>query len=684
MIERLYAKPLDALREEWHAAIEQGETSAAAGVTNGVEAGTGYAGYRTASDRGFWVPATPPRALYTLDARLSRQGQYGILELKETIRFANNTGRPIERLALEYPVDICETLDVRVAGKPVAFIPPGEPPGSPALFALPSPAAPGDEVQLDVTFAARSPFPEKADSIPLVGWYPRLWWGFETHDDYDVALELPSEYTVGTSGRRNPETKRYTIRGAKTFGLFLGKGHKVMEADAGDVRIRAVHADPGEACARLLLETAVDVVTFYRERFGSYPYRTLTIVPGMDRPAGGYPMATALVAIHGQERMDEKPELHWRWITAHEIGHQYWGEHVLENDLPGWLWIGLGIYADREYVRARRLGLKKHRELMARYIEGVEQGLDTTLALTPEQYMAVDYDYNNVSIHGKGYSIVSAIAWLLGQETFDRVYRRCLDEFAGRRLGAGEFQAVCEEESGEDLAWFFDQWVGSNRYLSYEVAPQTCTKQNGRYVSHVRVQRAGTLQMPVPVVAYFEDGTAQLQRTDRLLDVNELTFESAAPLTRVRIDPEGELAMAGPPAGTAKAALAEAARKLPWTGAGKRALEVFHKAQEEKQEDADIWKKLGLTLYDGNYYPEALEAFQRTAEYAEKGSTWSFVSFVWQGHILDLLGRREEAVKCYKESLKRDTGTTMRHDQYGMQVNRRWVLQRLKTPFERK
>jgi tetratricopeptide (TPR) repeat protein len=648
-------------------------------------AGSGYAAYGATSDQGFWAPVDPPRAKYTVDARLTRDGEDGLFKLTEVIEFTNNTARPVERMALEYPVQGCQSLEVRVGDKPVTFVAPdGRPSGSPALFELPSPAAPGETVRLDITFSARSPFPKEMERIPLVGWYPRLWWGFPTHDDYDVAVEVPREYTVGASGRWDPERKRYVIKGARSFGLFLGKGHSVMEDDAGDVRIRVIHTEASQKCARLLLQTAVDVVKFYQERFGFYPYSTLTIVPGMDRPVGGYPMATALVAIHGMERMDEETDLHWRWITAHEIGHQYWGEHVLEKDSPGWLWIGLGIYTDREYVRARQLGLGKHRQIVQRYIHGAEQGLDTTLALTQEQYEAVDFDFNNVCIHGKGFSIISALGWLLGKETFDRAYMRCLKDFAGRRLGAAEFQPICEEESGQDLDWFFDQWVRSNRYLSYEIGSRNCTKRNGAYVSHVEVNRVGTLKMPVPVVAYFQDGTSQLKRTDRILDVNELVFKSAAPLSEVRLDPDGDLAMAAPVPGTAEGGLREAIRKLSWTGAGSKALEVFREARDGDLREAELWAKLGLALYDGKYYAEALEAFRRTAELSEKKSMWGFAAMVWQGHLLDLMGRRKEAVQCYKAALERDTGETMRHDQYGIIINRQWVMQRLRKPFQRR
>jgi aminopeptidase N len=204
--------------------------------------------------------------------------------------------------------------------------------------------------------------------------------------------------------------------------------------------------------------------------------------------------------------------------------------------------IGLGIYADREYVLARGLGLNKHREMMNRYINGVRNGLDTTIALSPEQRSRITFDFNSVVKHGKSFSVISALDCVLGKKVFGRIYRNCLKDFAGRRLGINEFKAVCEKETGQDLGWFFDQWVNSNKFLSYEISSQSCKKQDGHYICQVEVTCLGDLKMPVPVAAYFEDGTSQSKLTDRLLYVNVLEFKSKSPLREVRLDPNAALA----------------------------------------------------------------------------------------------------------------------------------------------
>jgi predicted negative regulator of RcsB-dependent stress response len=101
-----------------------------------------------------------------------------------------------------------------------------------------------------------------------------------------------------------------------------------------------------------------------------------------------------------------------------------------------------------------------------------------------------------------------------------------------------------------------------------------------------------------------------------------------------------------------------------------------------KIEDIGTCVRLFFALYDGRYYNEALETLQALTPTVE--GDWKFAALVWEGHVLDLLGRRTEAITAYQEALKMPGNPSMRHDQYGMVIDKKWVEERLKTPFERK
>jgi tetratricopeptide (TPR) repeat protein len=124
----------------------------------------------------------------------------------------------------------------------------------------------------------------------------------------------------------------------------------------------------------------------------------------------------------------------------------------------------------------------------------------------------------------------------------------------------------------------------------------------------------------------------------------------------------------------------------PWVGAGERAYEFYVKARDLPSRYYDTWFKLGMILYDAGYYQESLDAFERLDVPGLKNLLYiRFGALVWQGHMLDLLDRRDEALERYRAALvlNSDPDLHIRHDQYGMVVNRRWVEERLVTPFRR-
>ena len=61
-----------------------------------------------------------------------------------------------------------------------------------------------------------------------------------------------------------------------------------------------------------------------------------------------------------------------------------------------------------------------------------------------------------------------------------------------------------------------------------------------------------------------------------------------------------------------------------------------------------------------------------------------FAGLVWQGHVLDLLGHRAEALGRYEDALKVPGSPSMQHGQYKLTIDKQWVEERLKSPFVRR
>ena len=94
------------------------------------------------------------------------------------------------------------------------------------------------------------------------------------------------------------------------------------------------------------------------------------------------------------------------------------------------------------------------------------------------------------------------------------------------------------------------------------------------------------------------------------------------------------------------------------------------------------WFWLGLTLYDGKHYEKAIEAFDKTIQLTDE-PLYRATSWVWKGHLHDLMGNRQKAVNMYKKALEEPFPGTMRHDQYRIAIDEHWVKRMLKEPFTR-
>jgi tetratricopeptide (TPR) repeat protein len=128
--------------------------------------------------------------------------------------------------------------------------------------------------------------------------------------------------------------------------------------------------------------------------------------------------------------------------------------------------------------------------------------------------------------------------------------------------------------------------------------------------------------------------------------------------------------------------LQELLDSIGWQREGKTPLLIYEKTKEVKIDRAGFWFKLGMLLYDSQYYNESYEAFSRVIT-LKSSTLYIFTAYTWLGHLKDLMGEREEALIQYKKALEFDTGDTMTHSQYRMRINRQWVEKRLAMPFMR-
>jgi proline iminopeptidase len=128
-------------------------------------------------------------------------------------------------------------------------------------------------------------------------------------------------------------------------------------------------------------------------------------------------------------------------------------------------------------------------------------------------------------------------------------------------------------------------------------------------------------------------------------------------------------------------------RALDWgMGASRTLAAAYGPDWLDQMEGPTDYLRLGLALYDVRRYEDALEVFGRFQAWSRDmgEEELAAVAAIWQGHMLDLRGRRSEAVALYREVAALNSQDESSHSQYGLSYALSpYAEDRIATPFKR-
>lgn len=120
---------------------------------------------------------------------------------------------------------------------------------------------------------------------------------------------------------------------------------------------------------------------------------------------------------------------------------------------------------------------------------------------------------------------------------------------------------------------------------------------------------------------------------------------------------------------------------IPWDKAGPEAVKIYELFIREQIQSPELWGELALKLVGGKFFEQAYDAFERCYQ-GHASDLWDYTALTWQGHLLDLKQDRAGAIEKYTQALAgKPKGGDMRHDQWGIVLTRKWIEERLNSPF---
>ena len=188
--------------------------------------------------------------------------------------------------------------------------------------------------------------------------------------------------------------------------------------------------------------------------YGPLPDSTLKVVeiPDDTVPSAWAPQIAAIARRAITERVNYR-------LLANTIAHQWWGGSVSPASRDDW-WLsdGFARYSEARYVEqaAGQAGLEeviKDMSVGALAYDTVPLSSAGKLDLFSPEFQSLVTD--------KGAMILHMLRWVEGDQKFDQTMRTFASKYAGKSASLDDFRAVAEEKYGNQLTWFFSQWLDS-------------------------------------------------------------------------------------------------------------------------------------------------------------------------------------------------------------------------------
>ncbi len=291
---------------------------------------------------------------------------------------------------------------------------------------------------------------------------------------------------------------------------------------------------PDTAQAARIFARGARMVELYARAVGPFPYERLSHVQSSTR-FGGMENATA---IFYPERSLAEGRLS-EGTVAHEVAHQWFGDSVTEADWHHlWLSEGFATYWGALFFLWED-GEEPFRSLMeshrSRYL-----GSDVTDRPVVDPDEEDLFALLNPNNYQKGAWVLHMLRGLLGDEVFNRGVRDYYREHRDGTALTHDFRAALEGASGEDLAWFFRQWIHRPGHPRLE-GGWRWDAETGEAVLRIRqVQPESwpTFRLPLEIEARWDDGTRHRSTVDvRLRDQEVRVALDRRPDTLV-LDPD--------------------------------------------------------------------------------------------------------------------------------------------------
>ncbi len=444
------------------------------------------------------------------------------------------------------------------------------------------------------------------------------------------------------SSKQNGTNTTYTFQFTKPsfpadIAIVKGQPQKV---NANGLTTTVWFRGPQAAYANAYGAMAAAMVEHYTSMFGLAPYANLTLVETADGAPNGYAGPGVIFLAPHAISKDVNTN-----VLANQIARQWWEVDVSPiNRNHLWIENGMALYAEamwdeKEKGQTALDNRMKDVAVTALTIDNVPLIQTSRMEDYSPEFWALSAD--------KGAAVMQMLRSTMGDQKFFAATKAFLQQKAWQSATTEDFRKACEAAMGEDLRYFFIQWVESNGAPEFKLEYTIFRTQKGFRVQGKISQDLDTFRMPVDLKIETE-GNPEEKRVEVMGTSSEFSIDTFGKPKKVTIDPYNKVLRMSP-----QMRVAVAIRK------GEQFVQIseFAEALKEYQRALDTQKNSSLAHYrvaevffQQQNWQSAANEF-REALNGDLQPKWIEVwAHIYLGNIFDISGQRERAVNEYTQA----------------------------------
>jgi Tfp pilus assembly protein PilF len=505
--------------------------------------------------------------------------------------------------------------------------------------------------------------------------YPARWFpvsGYSTDRfSTDLRVTVPMGYTVLGSGLDSKRTagdkNLYEIKFERpsfpgSFAVVKGQPAKVAaEGVTTALYFRGAEAEMAQPYG----EHIGKVMSYFTGLFGLPPYANLTVVETEEGAPNGY-TAPGIIFL-APRGIGKQPNAK---LLANQISRQWW-EDLVSPTTRNHLWLTNGLAAYSELLWTEHASGPGAMESQLRDVMVDSLTIDTVPVI--QSARLEDYSPELWALTGsKGAGVMGMLRYVMGDDNFFKTLKAYPQQFSWKSVNTDDFRKVAETVSGQDLGYFFIQWIESSSGApEFKLEYTIFRTQKGFRVMGKISQDLDTFRMPVDLKIETE-GNPEEKRVEVVGTSSEFSVDTFGKPKNVIIDINNHVLRYSPQVRVAVAIRrGEQFAELSEFG---EALKEYQKALETNRTSSLAHYRIAeVHFLQNNYQPAANEFREVLAGDLEPKWTevWARINL---GKIFDISGQRERAVNEYNLAIRTKDDTQGAQEQ---------AAQYLKTAYER-